>query len=103
MARMVAAVDSSPWEVRKARSAADRLALDQGKRHVAAEDHPALAAKPLGKAVGERADRRNRRDAERDAGDEDIEAAQPAAQFAQRQAKRQAGAGRCRPAGASEH
>ncbi len=72
-----------------------RLALEQGKGHVAAEDPPPLAGDALGKRAGEGGDAGDRGDAERDAGEEDAEALQASAQLAEGEAQqeRQAGAG----------
>ena len=95
MARMVATTSTRPLVSRKARSGPARLALEQGKGHVAAEDPPPLAGDALGERAGQGGDAGDRRDAERDAGEEDAEALQASAQLAQGEAQqeRQAGAG----------
>ncbi len=65
-----------------------RLALNERKGKIAAEDHLARAGDAVGKARGNRADAGDRQDAERDAGDKNTEAAQAAAQIAPGEAQR---------------
>ena len=53
IARNVAAVDNFAVGSEERRLGGARFALDQREGHVAAENDPALAREPVGKAVGE--------------------------------------------------
>ena len=68
-----------------------RLALDERKGEIAAQDRAAFARQALGQAFRKRSDARDRHHAQRDAGDENKKPAQTGTQFAQRKFKRKQG------------
>ena len=87
MPRKVATVDSEPCASRKRCSSADKTAMDERERGVAAEDHAPFAPHAVVERQGEAFHADDRRHAKRDAEKKDAQARQPAAQVAQGEAQ----------------
>ena len=87
MPRKVATVDSEPCASRKRCSSADKAAMDERERGVAAEDHASFAPHAVVERKGEAFHPDDRRHAKRDAEEKDAQARQAAAQVAQGEAQ----------------